>query len=60
MVTAERSAQVAAHALAAGATRYLTKDTPALLLIDAILAAGTRPALTLSPSAVGLSEARAR
>ncbi len=37
MVTAARSSEVAAHALAAGAERYLTKDTPALKLIDAIL-----------------------
>jgi DNA-binding NarL/FixJ family response regulator len=37
MVTATRSSEVAAHALAAGAERYLTKDTPALKLIDAIL-----------------------
>jgi DNA-binding NarL/FixJ family response regulator len=42
MVTAARSSEVAAHALAAGAERYLTKDTPALKLIDAIL--GARPA----------------
>ena len=37
MVSAARSSEVAAHALAAGAERYLTKDTPALKLIDAIL-----------------------
>jgi len=37
MVTGARSSEVAAHALAAGASRYLTKDTPALTLIDAIL-----------------------
>ena len=46
MVTAARSAEVAAHALAAGASRYLTKDTPALKLIDAILEA--RPAATVT------------
>jgi DNA-binding NarL/FixJ family response regulator len=37
MVTAARSPQIAFHALAAGAERCLTKDTPALELIDAIL-----------------------
>jgi two-component system response regulator DesR len=43
MVTAARSSEVAAHALAAGAERYLTKDTPALKLIDAILGARSVP-----------------
>jgi DNA-binding NarL/FixJ family response regulator len=37
MVTAARSPEVAYRALAAGAERCLTKDTPALRLIDAIL-----------------------
>ena len=37
MVTAARSPEVAYHALAAGAERCLTKETPALKLIDAIL-----------------------
>jgi two-component system response regulator DesR len=37
MVTAARSPQIARHALAAGAERCLTKDTPALRLIDTIL-----------------------
>jgi DNA-binding NarL/FixJ family response regulator len=37
MVTAARSPQIAFHALAAGAERCLTKDTPALKLIDAVL-----------------------
>jgi two-component system response regulator DesR len=37
MVTAARSPDVAHHALAAGAERCLTKDTPAVRLIDAIL-----------------------
>jgi DNA-binding NarL/FixJ family response regulator len=41
MVTAARSPELAAHALAAGAERYLTKDTPALKLLDAVL--GTPP-----------------
>jgi NarL family two-component system response regulator LiaR len=37
VVTAARSAEIAAHALAAGAERFLTKDASALTLIDAIL-----------------------
>lgn len=37
VVTAARSAEAAAHALAAGAGAYLTKDTPAVELIDSIL-----------------------
>jgi DNA-binding NarL/FixJ family response regulator len=37
MLTGARSTEIAAHALAAGASRYLTKDTPAIKLIDAIL-----------------------
>lgn len=37
MVTAARSPEIAHHALAAGAERCLTKDTPAVRLIDAIL-----------------------
>ena len=37
MVTAARSPELAYHALAAGAERCLTKDTPAVRLIDAIL-----------------------
>jgi len=37
MVTAAFSPEVAYHALAAGAERCLTKDTPAVRLIDAIL-----------------------
>jgi two-component system, NarL family, response regulator DesR len=38
IVTATRSAEVAGEALAAGAERCLTKDTPAVKLIDAIVA----------------------
>lgn len=57
MVTAERSSEIAAHALAAGAARYLTKDTPALKLIDAILEA--RSARTVTPlQEAGYGEAR--
>jgi DNA-binding NarL/FixJ family response regulator len=37
MVSAARSSELAARALAAGAERYLTKDTPALKLLDVIL-----------------------
>jgi two-component system response regulator DesR len=37
IVTASRVQEIAAHALAAGAERCLTKDTPALKLIDVIL-----------------------
>ena len=37
IVTAARVREIAAHALAAGAERCLTKDTPALKLIDTIL-----------------------
>jgi DNA-binding NarL/FixJ family response regulator len=37
MVSAEGSSEVAGRAFAAGAERYLTKDTPALKLLDAIL-----------------------
>jgi DNA-binding NarL/FixJ family response regulator len=58
MVTAARSAEVATLALAAGAARYLTKDTPALKLIDTILEA--RPAATVTRiGARSQSEARA-
>jgi DNA-binding NarL/FixJ family response regulator len=37
MVSAEGSSEVAGRAFAAGAERYLTKDTPALKLLDVIL-----------------------
>jgi two-component system response regulator DesR len=37
IVTSARSPEIASHALAAGARSYLTKDTPALKLIDSIL-----------------------
>jgi DNA-binding NarL/FixJ family response regulator len=45
MVTAARSPEIAHHALAAGAERCLTKDTPALRLIDAILDVPRRPSV---------------
>jgi DNA-binding NarL/FixJ family response regulator len=37
IVSAARSPELAAHARLAGAERYLTKDTPAVKLIDAIV-----------------------
>jgi DNA-binding NarL/FixJ family response regulator len=37
IVSAARSPELAAHARLAGAERYLTKDTPAIQLIDAIV-----------------------
>lgn len=37
IVSAARSPELAAHARLAGAERYLTKDTPAVELIDAIV-----------------------
>jgi two-component system response regulator DesR len=40
IVTSARSSEIATHAMAAGARRYLTKDTPALQLIDSILELG--------------------
>lgn len=45
IVAETRSAQAAAHALAAGAGGYLTKDASALQLIDAIL---DRPAVPMA------------
>jgi DNA-binding NarL/FixJ family response regulator len=59
IVTGARSAEIASHALAAGAGRCLTKDTPALELIDTILSG--RPAATVTPlpNRRGHDEARA-
>ena len=37
IVSAARSPELAAHARLAGAERYLTKDTPAVKLIDAVV-----------------------
>lgn len=45
MVTAARSPEIAHHALAAGAERCLTKDTPAVRLIDTILDGPRRPSV---------------
>jgi DNA-binding NarL/FixJ family response regulator len=42
IVSAARSPELAAHARLAGAERYLTKDTPAVQLIDAIVEAPHR------------------
>ena len=49
IVTSARSSEVASHALAAGARRYLTKDTPALQLIDSILELGQTSAVVPFP-----------
>ena len=46
MVTAARSPEIAFHALAAGAERCLTKDTPALKLIEAVLDAPGKATVT--------------
>jgi len=46
IVTASRLREIAAAALAAGAERCLTKDTPALKLIDAILDVPQRATVT--------------
>jgi DNA-binding NarL/FixJ family response regulator len=45
IVTASKSPEAAAHALAAGAGGYLTKDASALQLIDAVL---NRPAVEMA------------
>lgn len=46
IVTASRVREIAAHALAAGAERCLTKDTPASKLIDVILEVPQRANVT--------------
>ena len=46
IVTAARPREIAAHALAAGAERCLTKDTPAVRLVDAILDVPRRATVT--------------
>jgi DNA-binding NarL/FixJ family response regulator len=51
MVTASRSTELATHAFAAGAERYLTKDTPALKLIEAILNPRPKPASVVTAGA---------
>ena len=58
IVTATRSSELSAYALAAGAVRYLTKDTPALKLIDAIVEARTARTVAELPARSG-TEARA-
>jgi DNA-binding NarL/FixJ family response regulator len=56
IVSATRSGQVAADAFAAGAERYLTKDTPAVQLIDAIVAPPRQATVTrLVPRGVQLA-----
>ena len=54
MVSAARSSELAGHALAAGAERYLTKDTPALKLLDAILTPPVRAVPRARPNVVAL------
>jgi DNA-binding NarL/FixJ family response regulator len=49
MLTGARSTEIAAHALAAGAARYLTKGTPAIKLIDAILGSRAHATVTRLP-----------
>jgi len=49
IVTSARSPEIASHALAAGARSYLTKDTPALKLIDSILELGQAPTVVPFP-----------
>jgi DNA-binding NarL/FixJ family response regulator len=56
IVTGARSAEVASQALAAGAAHCLTKDTPALKLIDTILAG--RPVSNVTPLQRGRDQAR--
>ena len=46
IVSAARSPELAAHARLAGAERYLTKDTPAVKLIDAIVEPPRRATVT--------------
>jgi DNA-binding NarL/FixJ family response regulator len=58
IVTGARSAEIASHALAAGAGRCLTKDTPVLELIDTILSG--RPAATVTPLPIRRSHDEAR
>jgi len=54
IVTAARSSEIAAHALAAGAVRFLTKDIPALKLIDTIVEARTaQTVIELPPHDIG-------
>jgi two-component system, NarL family, response regulator DesR len=59
MVTSSRSPEVAAHALAAGAERFLTKDTPALKLLDAVLAPPPLPPFANSRPQAARLESRA-
>jgi two-component system response regulator DesR len=49
IVTSARSPEIASHALAAGARSYLTKDTPALKLIDSILELAQTPTVVPFP-----------
>lgn len=47
MVSAARASEVAEHALAAGAEGYLTKDTPAVTLIDTVVSGPKRGTVAL-------------
>lgn len=58
MVSGESSAETKRYALAAGAARYLTKDTPARTLIDAIVAV-KRPMGTVTQLRARPTEVRA-
>jgi two-component system response regulator DesR len=57
MLTAETSAEAKRHALAAGATRYVTKDTPARSLIEAVVGVH-RPIANVTRLPIRISELR--
>jgi DNA-binding response OmpR family regulator len=57
MLTAETSAETKRYALAAGASRYVTKDTPARSLIEAVVDL-RRPIGTVTRLPVQISEVR--
>jgi len=57
MLTAETSAETKRYALAAGASQYVTKDTPARLLIEAVVGLHS-PVATVSRLPVRFSELR--
>ena len=59
IVTGESSAETKRYALAAGAARYLTKDTPARTLIDAIVAVKNRQVATVTQLRAHPTEIRA-
>ncbi len=57
MLTGETSAEAKRHALAAGATRYVTKDTPARSLIEAVVGVH-RPIANVTRLPIRISELR--